>query len=634
MIAAPAASHRPTMRILRLLAFAAALAIVSPAGAPAQIVEEPFFSEFDTPDLAPGFDHLPYAAPEAPQGGTITLSAFNSFDSLNFVPIGGEYPRSLGLLYDSLLVESQDQVGVFYPRLAETVRYPQDLAWVEFVLHPDARWNDGEPVTAGDVVWSYEAVVEMDLARPFLQAAYEEVSRAQVVDDRTARFEFDGGGTRSAIAQLAGMTILPRHWWTTAGRDLAESTLEPPLGSGPYRLVDVDAGRSLTYERVADYWGRDLPVNRGLWNFERVVYDFYRDRTIMFEAFLGGAYDFQVELSSRNWGIGYDTPAVADGRLQRLELPAISYRGMQGFFFNTRQPQFADIRVREALNYLYPFEFVRQNVMYGLRDRITSYFLGSDDYSQSGVPEGRELEILEEYRGQVPDWIFDQPIVLPDSANADRPGVPRANRRIALDLLVDAGWTLDGAGRLVDAEGVQMSAEILLSSSVLEPHTAPFIEEMRAIGIDAGIRIVDSAQYQRRYEDRAFEIISFAYSFYPPPGSFERNRFHSEAADENGSANIIGVADPVVDDLLTRIVAANDITEKQALTRALDRVLMAGWYVVPHWHSDEVWIAHWDRFGFPERQPRLDIGRVNSIGYQETWWIDPDRDRALEQAGR
>ena len=590
-------------------------------------------TEFGEPALPPDFQHFPYADPAALKGGAITVAAFGSFDSINTVPLRGEWARSVGLLSDTLMTPSQNEVGAYYPLIAQSVDVPDDLSWAIFNINPEARFQDGTPITADDVAWTFNTV--MEVGRPFLVSIFDDVTGAEALDDHRVRFDFATRDSTSPLARVAArLAIYPRAWWTQDGRDLGEPTLEPPLGSGPYRLTDVQGGRSLTYERVEDYWAADLPVNRGLWNFNEIDIDYYRDRTIMFEAFLGGEYDFRVEFSSRNWGIGYDTPAVEDGRIQRAVIPAINYRGMQGYFFNTRLPMFEDVRVREALNHLYPFEFVNESVMYGLRDRIESYFPGSDDYSWSGLPIGLERQILEELGPLVPEYVLTEEPVLPESANPRGSGIPRENRRIALALLEEAGWVVRD-GRMVNAEtGEAMAFEILLATPLLEPHTAPFVQELSRVGIDASIRWVDSAQYQLRYQERDFEVISFAYTFYPPPGGELRSRFHSDEANIVGTANLIGINDPLVDALTDRIVMAETLEEKQAATRALDRVLFFGWYVVPHWTSSDVWVAYWDRFGFPESQPLYSFGFPNTIGFQPSWWIDPELDAALTVAGR
>lgn len=590
-------------------------------------------AEFGEPALPPDFEHLPYADPDALKGGTITVAGYGSFDSLNVVPLRGEYARSVGLAFDTLMAPNEDEVGVYYPLVAQSVDVPEDRSWAIFNLNPEARFHDGTPVTADDVAWTFNTMVEV--GRPFLVSIFDDVTGAEALDETRVRFSFATRDSNRPLGRVASLVpIQSRDWWAQEGHDLGEPTLDPPLGSGPYRLVDIQGGRSLTYARVADYWAAELPINRGLWNFDIVDIDYYRDRTIMFEAFLGGEYDFRIEFSSRNWGIGYDTPAVEDGRIQRAVIPAINYRGIQGYFFNTRLAMFEDVRVREALNYLYPFEFVNQSVMYGLRVRMESYFPGSVDYSWQGLPTGLEREILEQLGPLVPDYVLTEEPVLPESANPRGAGLPRENRRIALDLMEQAGWVVRD-GRMVNAQtGEPMAFEILLSSPLLEPHTAPFVEELSRIGVEATIRWVDSAQFQLRYQDRDFEVISFAYTFFPPPGGELRSRFHSSEADVMGSANIIGINDPLVDALTDRIVAAETLEEKQAATRALDRVLLFGWYVIPHWDAPDVWLAYWNRFGFPERQPLHEFGYPNSIGFQPTWWIDPGLDAALAAAGR
>ncbi|MEM7444314.1 MAG: extracellular solute-binding protein [Pseudomonadota bacterium] len=585
-------------------------------------------AEFGEPDLPRDFTHFPYADPDAPRGGAITVGGFGSFDSVNSIPLRGEYARSIGLLHDTLMTQNQDEVGVYYPLIAESVDVPDDASWAIFNINPDARFHDGTPITAEDVAWTFNTVI--DVGRPFLVSVYDDVTGVEALDDQRVRFTFATEDSFAPLGRVAGFTVLSRDWWTQDGRDLGEPTLEAPLGSGPYRLANVQGGRSLTYERVDDYWAADLPVNRGHWNFDRVDVDYYRDRTIMFEAFLGEEYDFRVEFSSRNWGIGYDTPAAEDGRIQRDVIPAINYRGMQGYFFNTRLPMFEDPRVREAMNYLYPFDFVNRSVMYGLRERMTSYFHGSVDYNWQGLPTGLEREILEEYGDLVPDYVFTEEPALPDSANPRGNGVSRENRRIALALMEDAGWVVRDGVMVNEETGEPMAFEILLSSPLLEPHTAPFVQELARVGVEASIRWVDSAQFQLRYQERDFEVIGFAYTFYPPPGGELRSRFDSETADEIGSANIAGITDPLVDALTDRIVAAETLEEKQAATRALDRVLLFGWYVVPHWSAPDVWVAYWNRFGFPDEQPSHNFGFPNTIGFQPTWWIDAELNEALQ----
>lgn len=616
----------PTRKLAVAIAWccAAALTAVSPSATAETVTHA--VTEFGEPGYPADFEHFAYADPNAPKGGVLTLSTVGTFDTLNALPIG-EPPRSLGLLHDSLMVQSQDETGVYYGLLAESVRYPDDAAWAEFTLRPEARFHDGTPITAADVVWSFEAV--RTHGNPFLRSFYDDIVAASAVDTHRVRFDFATTGTLKPLVQIAGLSVLPRHWWEAEGRDIARGTLELPLGSGPYRLVSAEQGRTLVWERVEDYWGADLPVNRGLWNFDRIRYDYYRDRDAEFEAFKAGASDFRQEFTSLFWATGYDIPAVAEGRLVKLTLPAESPRGLQGFFFNTRRPPFDDIRVREALGWLYDFEWVQRTLFFGFYERMTSHF-NARGYSQSGVAEGLEREILERFRGRIPDAVIDEPFTLPVT---DGSGQMRAHIRRAIDLLAEAGWE-QRDGRMVNAEtGERLGFEILLSSMVMERLTQPWVDRLRQIGIDARLRTVDTAQFQARMDTFNFDVVSFAFTFFPPPGQELRSYYGSAAASVPGSANLMGVADPVVDALISLIVAAPDLETKQAATRALDRVLLWGRYAVPHWRNTDVWIAYWNRFGFPERQPTRDFGYGNGIAFQPTWWIDPARDVAAGTGG-
>ena len=603
---------------------AAAPVLAPPAGPPVHAI-----AEIGTPALNPGFPHFRYADPAAPKGGTLRLGAPGSFDTLNDVPLQGLYPRNVALIYDTLMVEAQDELAVFYPLIAESVELADDLSWMVFNLNPAARFQDGVPVTAEDVVWSFEAV--MAHGRPFLRSVYADVAAVEPLDSHRVRFTFRTTDTMTPLVRVAALTIRPRHWWTAEGRSIADGTLAPPPGSGPYRLVEVDAGRRLVYERDPDYWAADLPVARGLWNFDRITVDYYRDRDVMFEAFRGGAFDYRRSFVSRHWATGYDIPAVADGDLKRLEVPVVDFRGVQGFFMNVRNPLFADRRVRQALTLLFNFEFVNDTIMHGLYRRIDSYFPGSD-YAARGLPEGLERTLLEVHADALPPEVLSEPFALPVNQDSR---LSRDNLMAANALLAEAGWVVED-GRLVHGEtGTPFRFEILTrTGGGLEPHAGAFIDTLALAGIEAYLRPVDPAQWQARYQDRDFEVITFAYTFYSPPGSQLANRFASAAAEDLGSANLIGIADPVVDALLETIVPARDPETKQAATRALDRVLLWGYYVIPHWYNDVAWIAYWDRLAYPDRHPLYRYGYPNMFGFQPTWWFDAEGDARLREAGR
>ncbi|MEM1398860.1 MAG: extracellular solute-binding protein [Pseudomonadota bacterium] len=608
------------------LPFLALAFLFAAATASAETITSHGLAEFGEPELPADFEHFPYADPNAPKGGTLRLAMWPAFETLNRIPLGGQNARNWTLSYDALMVTSQDELSSYYGLLAESVTYEADGSAITFTLRPEARFHDGAPVTAEDVLFTFESIREH--GEPFLKAQFEAVIDATVNGSHEITFTYEPGTPRDEFTKVASLWASPKHWWTADGRDISKDLVEPPLGSGPYRVVDVDVGRAIKYERVEDYWGADLPVNRGLWNFDAIEYDYYLDRTILLEAFLGGDADFSISRSSRDWATRYAGPAVDAGAIIREEVPAISFRGKQGYFMNTRNPALANEQVREALQYLYPFEWVNKTVMYGLYERMVSYFTNGSDFAATGVPQGDELAVLEPFRDRLPEAIFAEEPGLPQNPEQQ---ISRENRREALRLLAEGGYELSSQ-KLVNAQtGEQLSLQILLSSQVLEPHTAPFVDAMKQLGIDASIRVVDTAEFQRRYQTREFEIISFAYTFFPPPGAEMGNRFGSSAADVEGSANLIGIKDPVVDELIEVILAAETYEAKAAGTRALDRVLRAGNYVVPHWHSSTRWIAYWDMFGFPERQPPYEFAGANTIEFQPTWWFDPEKAERLEE---
>ena len=611
-------------------ALAAAVAVFSPLAASADgTILSHAVAEFGEPKYGPDFQHFDYANPDAPKGGDVKFAAAGSFDSLNFLPIRSDDARSIQIIYDSLMLQAQDDLSVYYSLVAESVEYPEDRSWAIFTMRPEARFHDGTPLTAHDVAWSLDAYREH--GQPFLKAQYDDVAGAEVLDDHRIRFRFTTTGIMQPMTAVASMPILPRHYWEdqAAGRDISRSFLEPPLGSGPYELVRVDPGRQLVYERVRDYWAEDLPVQRGQWNFDTITIDYYRDRTILFEAFKSGEFDWHRSFSSREWGAGFEFPAFEDGRVLRTEFPVTNFRGIQGFMFNTRLPMFSDIRVREALNYLYPFEWVNQNVMYGLYSRNQSYFPHPDYTAANGPPTGAELALLERYRDQLPPDLFTEPFRLPVN---DTLNLSRSNLRAATRLLEAAGWVVRDQRLVNAATGEPFEFEIILRSSTLEPHTQPWLRNLERVGIEATIRVVDSAQYETRYQERDFDVLILSYTFYPPPGTEMRNRFGSEAADTVGSANLMGIKDPIVDALMEEVIAAEDLETKQAATRAVDRVLLHGHYLVPHWTNSVAWVTYWDRFGFPEIVPQYNFGYTASHGFQPTWWIDPEKQKALEAA--
>ncbi len=571
----------------------------------------------DPPRYGPDFQHFDYADPNAPQGGSIVLPAFGTFDSLNPFVLRGTAATGIPLIYQTLTESSADEAAVEYGSLAQTITVAPDRSWVTFALHPEARWHDGQPITADDVVWSFETL--KNEGAPFYRAYYAEVTRAEALDPHTVRFTFARPGNTELPLIMGQLTVLPRHWWQ--GRDFQNPTLDPPLGSGPYRIAAVDPGQSVTFERVPDWWARDLPVNRGRYNIGTIRYDYYRDMDVMFEAFLGGRYDFRVENVSRNWATAYDVPAVREGRMLREAIPNEDSQGMQGFVFNTRRPMFADRRVRQALNLLFDFEWLNRNLFYGIYTRCNSYFSNSE-LAATGLPSPEELAILEPFRGQIPDEVFTQEYREPVT---DGSGNIRDQMRQAVELLRQAGWEVRNGRMTHVATGQPFTFEILLVQASLDRVTQPFVRNLERLGITASVRVVDTSQYVNRVNDHDYDMISFRRLQSLSPGNEQRDQWGSATADEPGSDNLPGVRDPVIDRLIDLIVTADSRATLIARVRALDRVLLWGHYVIPHWYNDHYLVAYWNRFGHPEQPPRY------GLGFPTVWWVDPARDAALRR---
>jgi microcin C transport system substrate-binding protein len=599
----------------RVLTAAGAALLLTAAGAYAQdITRARAIAEFGEPLYQDGVEHWPYANPDAPKGGHIVLGAFGSFDSLNTYILRGNWPSGIGLVYDSLMTGSGDELASMYGLIAESVEYPEDKSWIVFNLRPEARYHDGTPIVAADFEFAFNVIREH--GRPFLQSFYAEVESLEVLDDHRLRFDFTTRDNMKPLIQVAGLRPEPRHYWED--HDITRTYLEPPLTSGPYRIATLDAGRSITYERVDDYWAADLPVNRGLNNFDRIRYDYYRDMEVTFEAFKAGEIDFRAENSARRWSTGYDIAQVRDGRIVVETLPDETPQGIQAFFFNLRRARFEDIRVREALGLLFDFEAIRRTVLYDQYARVDSYFPNSDFGVDGSPPSEEEIAVLEPYRDRLPAETFERAFEPPRS---DGSGRIREQMREALELLNDAGWALRD-GRLV-RDGRQMEIEFLTVSADSERVIAPFIQNLRRIGVNGSIRQVDSAQYERRIDERDFDIITVKLNFFPPPGPELRSYYGSGAADIEGSANMAGIKHPVVDELIERIVGAEDLDTLKAATRALDRVLLWQHYVIPQFYNDVFRIAYWNRFDRPGTQPRY------GTGFPTTWWIDPEKDGRL-----
>jgi len=569
-----------------------------------------------SPKYPAGFTHFDYVDPAAPKGGTLRLASEGGFDSFNAFIAKGNTAEGLGYLTETLLQSSADEPFTEYGLLAETVEWPDDRSWVAFTLRPEARWQDGEPVTVEDVIFSLELLKNQ--GHPFYRFYYGSVIGAEKIGPRRVRFTFAEGDNRELPLIVGQMPILPKHYWQD--RDFSQTSLEPPLGSGPYRIADFEPNRFMVLERVPDYWGKDLPLNRGQYNFDRIRFDYYRDTTVIRQALKAGDIDFWVENQAKAWALDFNIPAVERSLLNKVEIEHELPTGMQAFVMNTRRAIFSDPRVRRALAFAFDFEWTNRNLFFGQYTRTESYFSNSE-LASTGLPQGEELEILSRYRARVPEEVFTREYTAPST---DGTGWPRDNLRRAFELLAEAGWVVRDL-QLVNAQtGVPMRFEILLVSPAFERIVLPFRRNLHRLGIDASVRLVDAAQYQNRLRSFDFDMIIGSWGQSDSPGNEQRNFWGSQAAETEGSRNFAGIKDPVVDELIERLIAAPTREALVAQTRALDRVLLWGHYVIPNWHIRVQRILYWDKFGRPAITPK----NGTSTNY---WWIDPALARSLEE---
>ncbi|WP_374418543.1 extracellular solute-binding protein [Stutzerimonas kunmingensis] len=562
----------------------------------------------EKPKYPANFQHFEYVNPEAPKGGTLRQAGFGSFDSLNPFINKGVAADDISLIYDTLTTNSLDEPFTVYGLLAEKIEKGPNNSWVRFHLRPQARFHDGEPVEAEDVVFTFETL--MSQGAPQYRAYYADVEKVTAESQRRVRFDFKHAGNRELPMILGQLPVLPKHWWE--GKEFTSGSLEPPLGSGPYRVEKVQAGRSIRYERVADYWGMDLPVNRGFYNFDHINFDYYRDNTVALQAFKAGHFDYWEERTAKSWATAYDIPAVRDGRIVRDEIANENPAGMQGFIFNIRRPQLEDRRVREALGLLFDFEWTNRQLFNGAYTRTRSYFDNSE-LASSGLPNDDELKVLEPLRGKIPDEVFDKPFELP---RTEGNGVIREQQRKAYRLLTEAGWKVEN-DRMLDAAGKPVKLEFLLVQAEFERVLLPYKRNLADLGIELEIRRVDVSQYINRLRSRDYDMIVSGFGQSNSPGNEQREYWHSASADNPGSRNFIGLKDPAVDSLVEGLIGADSRKELITYTRALDRVLLWGHYVVPNWHIKTWRVAYWNHLAHPEVTPRQDIGLM-------TWWRKPD----------
>lgn len=573
------------------------------------------------------FKRFDYVNASAPKGGIARVGTFGTFDNFNMVVAGvkGTLAAGIDLLYDTLMVSALDEVSTEYGLLAEAVSHPDDHSSVTYRLRANARWHDGKPVTPDDVIFSFDAFKKYS---PQMSAYYRHVVKAEKTGERDITFTFDGPGNRELPQIVGQLNVLPKHWWEgtdKAGnkRDVGATMLEPPLGCGAYRLRDFVAGRSIAYERVKDYWGKDVPVNVGRDNFDEQRFEYFRDSTVALEAFKADALDWRTENAAKNWATAYDFPAVKDKRVLLEEFPIRNFGVMQAFAFNIRRDKFKDARLRRAFNFGFDFEEMNKQIFFGQYKRIASYFEGTE-LASTGLPEGQELAILESVRDKVPAELFTTPYTNPVGGS---PEAVRSNLREAMRLLREAGYEIRNQ-KLVNARsGEPLTVEFLAADPNTERFFLFYKPSLERLGIAVSVRTVDDAQYENRMRQWDFDVTTSSWGESLSPGNEQRGFWGSEAADQPGSRNLIGIKNPAVDAMIDRVIFAKSRDELVAATKALDRVLLWHHYVVPQWTYGKVRTARWDRFTHPDTMPEYGLSAFPTI-----WWWDAAR--AAKTGGR
>ena len=563
------------------------------------------------------FKHFEYVKADAPQGGTVRMSGFGTFDNFNEVValVKGNLAMGTNFINESLMTPSYDEVSTEYGLLADAVRHADDYSWVTYRINAKAKWWDGKPVTVDDVIFSFNVQKEN---RPDLAAYYRHVTKAENTGEREVTFTFDGPGNRELPHIVGQLSVYPKHWWEGKDksgnkRDITATTLEIPLGSGPYRIKEFAPGRNIVYEKVADYWGKDLNVNIGTNNFAQIRFEYFRDTTVALEAFKGDQIDWRTETSAKDWATSYDFPALRDKKVVREEFPQTSSGVMQAFAFNIRRDKFKDARLRLAFNYAFDFDEMNKQLFYGAYKRIDSYFFGTE-LASSGLPQGIELEILNTVKDQVPADLFTKPYTNP--SNSDQQAA-RTNLRTALTLLRDAGYEIRNTKLVNTKTGEQLGVEMLLVQPAFERVALFYKPALERLGIAVSVRTVDTSQYENRLRQWDYDIIVASWGESLSPGNEQRGFWGSQAADQPGSRNVVGIKNPAIDKLIDRVIFAKSREELVAATHALDRVLLWNHYVVPQWSYPFQRTARWDRFSHPETMPKYAASAFPTV-----WWWD------------
>lgn len=608
--------------VLKLGAAAFAAGVLAPyAGRSTEFKRAHGLSAFGDLAHPPGFTHLPYADPTAPKGGTFTQVAgagTATFNSLNGFVLKGDPALDMEYCFAALMARALDEPDAIYGLAAESVETSEDGRVYRFFLRDGLTFHDASTLTAADVAFSLNIL--KDKGHPNIRALLRDMEAAEASGEREVSLRFAASRGRDAPLFAATLPIFSRAFYAT--RSFEETTLEPPLGSGPYRVGRFEQGRYLEFDRVKNWWGADLPIMRGVHNFDVIRYEYYRDRDVAFEGFSARNYVFREEYTSRVWATRYDFPALREGKVKRETIPDERPSGAQGWMFNTRREMLRDVRVREAFAIAFDFEWTNKNIMFGSYQRTHSYFQNSDMMA-NGTPGPEELALLEPFRGKLPQDVFGEPWSPPKS---DGSGQDRKLLRHASELLSAAGWAVKG-GKRVNAKGEPLKVEFLFFERSFEPHHTTYVKNLGVLGVDATLRLVEPVQYRARIEEFDFDITVQRMVFPITPGDTLRNYFSSQAAKIKGSFNYAGIDDGVVDALIGQAIAAQSRPQLIAACRALDRVLRAGRYWVPHWYKASHWIAYWDMFGRPATKPRY------ARGIPDTWWYDPDKAAKIDKAG-
>ena len=568
------------------------------------------------PKYPDSFQYVDYANPDAPKGGKIILSSTGSYDSFNPFILKGTAAAGIGNLYETLTTGSSDEAFTEYGLIAKTIEWPDDRSWVAFTIREEAVWHDGKKISPEDVIWTFNTLMEK--GHPFYKYYYGDVVEVIQENDNKVRFNFKGNTNLELPLIVGQLPVLPKHYWTN--KNFEETSMDIPIGSGPYKIKNFDAGRTITYELDSDYWGKNIPIKKGTENFGVIQYEYYKDRSIEREAFKSGDIDLFSENTSKDWATSYDTPAVQNGLIKKELIEHQNPQGMQGFAFNTRKEIFEDKRVREALSYAFDFEWTNKNLFYNAYKRTNSFFENSE-LASSGVPSGGALDLLNDYKELLPQKLFQEEYNPPKT---DGSGFMRKELQEATKLLQDAGWELQ-EGKLINKKsGSKFEFELLLVSPAFERIVLPFKDNLAKLGIDVSVRTIDSAQYQNRLDGFDFDMIVSTFSQSLSPGNEQRNFWGSDAAKTNGSRNIIGISNEVIDSLIEKVISAKDREDLIVTTRALDRVLLWNHYVIPQWHISAYRTLYWDIFDKPSVRPKYSLGT-------HTWWVDADKASTIDQ---